>query len=348
MGKASDERPAMQVATYWNITNPTDKPIRILKTFVVRPRTDGMVSVKDSNSNYFGSYAVPPGGTTELHAYFWINPPIRKEGKTISLDIVFIDQFGQKRKVKSVEISSDKRTQRRPKMLDNENVWSLSNEVEKKVVSVLKDEIARYKKFGRRQGLLGSTYAEHHGHQIRQIYQDSWTSNKAGQRQEIANQGESAVKTENGDALVKYFNTLSEKSEKDGFVNALLIRLNRQQEYYCVSYLILYILFRIGKLSDALETSYQTLSYKKSWFSVVKEKFTGPILLEAHQQYGYSDFFGMLNGLLRYEHASFSDTDLDEIEKYISKIEEHTFQISEKINSIRSLRVADQLAFPKK
>ncbi|MEQ8964876.1 MAG: hypothetical protein RID91_03555 [Azospirillaceae bacterium] len=343
MGRTGDQRPAMQVATYWHITNPTDQPIRVLSAFIARPKTDGMVLVKDVNSNYFGSYSIPPGCTTELNADFWIVPPITKEGRHIVVDVVFIDQFNQRRKVKAVKIASDKRRTPQPTKLETERIWTLTNEIEKRVASVLQDEIARYKKFGRREGQLGSVLAEFNGREIRQIYQDSWSSDKAGQRQEIASgSGDRKVKTENGDALVRYYNGLSDKEERDAFVNALLKRLTRRLEYFCVSYLILYVMFRSGKISDALAVANQTLSERRTWLSIAKEKAFGPSLLESHQRYGYSDFFGMLNGLLRYEHEAFRDSELDDIEKCISEADEHTFRIAEKVNSIRSLRLSQR------
>jgi hypothetical protein len=62
-------------------------------------------------------------------------------------------------------------------------------------------------------------------------------------------------------------------------------------------------------------------------------------LLEPHQRYGFSDLLGMINGLLRYEHQSFTDIELDLLEEFISSLKEHTFNIEEKINSIRAFRL---------
>ena len=68
---------------------------------------------------------------------------------------------------------------------------------------VLKDEINRYKKYGRRSGELGSIYALYNGRKIKSIYQDGWTNSKSGERQEIVCDSENPqVISENGDALV--------------------------------------------------------------------------------------------------------------------------------------------------
>jgi hypothetical protein len=78
MGKTGDQKPAMQVVSYWYITNQTDHPIKILNAYIESPKTSGHVLTKDVNSQYHGSYPVPPQTTTDLHAGFCIHPPVRK------------------------------------------------------------------------------------------------------------------------------------------------------------------------------------------------------------------------------------------------------------------------------
>jgi len=159
MGRTGDDRPSMQIATYRHVTNRTDRSINILNAYVNRPRTQGIVLTKDTRSAYHGSYPVPAYATTELVADFWINPPFKREGKSIRIDIVFVDQNGQKRTLRNVRIDSDKNTRRKPVKLEEEAVYKLEHDVEKNVAAVLKDEISRYKKFGRQHGELGSLHA---------------------------------------------------------------------------------------------------------------------------------------------------------------------------------------------
>jgi len=169
MGRTGDQKPSMQVVSYWYITNQTNHPLMMLNAYIVRPRIYGHVMTKDVNSQYHGSYPVPPHSTTDLNADFWINPPIRKVGKDLKLDIVFVDQYGQKRKIRNVEFLSDKKKKSAPKNLEVEAIYALENDIEKKVAAVLKDEINRYKKFGRRSGELGSVYAIYSGRKIKSI-----------------------------------------------------------------------------------------------------------------------------------------------------------------------------------
>ena len=341
MGRTGDQKPSMQVVSYWYITNQTGRPVKILNAYIVKPEVFGHVMTKDVNSQYHGSYPVPAHSTTDLHANFWINPPIRKVGKNLKLDIVFVDQYGQKRAIKNVEFVSDKRKTSTPKSLQVEAIYNLEHDVEKKVAAVLKDEINRYKKFGRRSGELGSIYSIYNGRKIKSIYQDGWTNSKSGERQEIVSDPESAhVYSENGDTLINYYNELNNTAEKELFINCLISRINREKEYYCVSYLIFYVLFRIGRLNDALVATKIGLQKKQSLLDRLLGRKPKEELLEVHQRHGFSDALGLINGLLRYEHLSFSDNELDLIDEFISNVEEHTFRIDEKINSIRSFRLS--------
>jgi hypothetical protein len=301
MGRTGDQKPSMQVVSYWYITNQTNQPLMVLNAYIVRPRIYGHVMTKDVNSQYHGSYPVPPHSTTDLHADFWINPQIRKVGKDLKLDIVFVDQYGQQRKIKNVEFLSDKKPRPSPKNMQVEAIYALENDIEKKVAAVLKDEINRYKKFGRRSGELGSIYAIHKGSKIKSIYQDGWTNSKSGERQEIVNDPENAhVSSENGDALVSYYNGIKNVAERELFINSMSSRLNRDKEYYCVSYLILYVLFRIGRLIDGIAASEKHLQKKQTLLERLLHRKPKEELLELHQRYGFSDALGLINGLLRY------------------------------------------------
>jgi len=52
MGRTGDDKPSMQVVTYWYVTNRTDRSINILNAYVKRPRTQGIVLTKDTRSAY--------------------------------------------------------------------------------------------------------------------------------------------------------------------------------------------------------------------------------------------------------------------------------------------------------
>jgi hypothetical protein len=331
----------MQVVGYWYVTNPTDSPVSILNAYIATPPVQGHVLVKDAASDYVGSYQVLPHSTTDLHVNFWIEPPTVREGKDLVLDIIVVDNFGQQRRLKKVRFQSDKKKNRRTLKLREEAVYALAHDVEKDIAGVLKDEISRYRKSGRQYGHLGSLHAVYGDKKISSIYQDSWSSSASGQRQEITSHpGEYRLTSENGDALVRIYGLLDKDEEKSLFVSALISRLDRSKEYYCVSYLIVYVLFRLGKLNEALSAARVRLTRPLSLLEIILSRKPAEELREQHQRYGFSDMLGMLNGLLRYEHGSVTTGDLDQIEKFIDGLDEHTFRIEEKINSIRAFRLS--------
>ncbi len=341
MGSTEDKQPTMQIVSYWYVTNRTNRPINILNAYIKNPKTQGHVMLKDVNSAYHGNYPVPPHTTTDLHADFWVHPPFRKEGKDFKVDIVFVDQYGQKRTIRNVEFKSDKRKRPHPAKLAEEAVYQLEHNIEKKVAGVLKDEISRYKKYGRQSGELGSLHAIYNDTKIKQVYQDGWTNTKSGERQEILGDPENAhIESENGDAIVTFYNGLTDNADKEIVTNFLASRLSRNKEYYCVSYLIFYVLFRIGKIKTGLDLANIHLTKQRTFLEKVFQIKACDRLLEPYQRYGFSDMLGLINGLLRYEHPVFSDRDLDDVEKFIDGIDEHAFRIGEKINSARSFRLS--------
>ena len=296
---------------------------------------------KDVRSNYHGSYPVPPRMTTDLHADFYVTPPFRRTGQPLKLDIVFVDQNGQKRTVRGVDVRSHDKKKAQPIVLQEESVYQLSHDIEKHIAGTLKDEITRYKKYGRRSGQLGSLHATYKNSTIKCIYQDSWTDSRSGQRQEIVSDPENAkIVSENGDALVALYGTLTDPDEQELFINSLVTRLSRQKEYYCVSYLIFYVLIRIGELESCLETAIVGLRATPTLLDRILFRIPDDRLLEPHQRHGFGDAQGLINGFLRYEHSAFSNDDLDRIEAFLEKGDEFRDRITEKINSVRSYRVA--------
>lgn len=345
MGRTSDQKPAMQIVGYWYVTNHTDSPVSILNAHIASPPVQGHVMVKDTQSDYHGSYPVPPHATTDLHANFWIEPPTVKKGKDLVVDVVFIDSFGQKRTLRKVTFKSDEKRKEQVFSPREETVYDLTHDVEKEVAGVLKDEINRYRKSGRQHGHLGSLHAVRGDQKILSIYQDSWSTSAAGERQEIVSRpDEYRLHSENGDALVTRYKKLTQSDEKAVFVDALLSRLDRSKEYYCVSYLIVYVLLRIGRLKEALAAAHTGLIRQKSLLDLLLNRKPREERREQHQRYGFSDMLGMINGFLRYEHGSLTDADLDQVEKFIYGLEEHTFRIGEKISSIRAFRLSSSLA----
>ena len=94
--------PAMQIVSRWYVTNIIDRPVYVLAGRLEKPKTDGMISTKHMDSEFFGTYPIPAGCTTKLSAQFWVKKPVRNEGEDFTSSIVLIDQFGNEHKVRNV------------------------------------------------------------------------------------------------------------------------------------------------------------------------------------------------------------------------------------------------------
>ena len=99
-GMFDDER-TMEVQGQWYVTNRTDERMRILRVYLVNPRTNGWVYTYDSYTDRFGDFSITPNHVTRVRVVFHMQPHICNEGESFSGKIVFIDQFNKKHKLKA-------------------------------------------------------------------------------------------------------------------------------------------------------------------------------------------------------------------------------------------------------
>lgn len=102
MGSSSG-KPTMQVVGRFRVTNITKYNILLTAVKMKKPKLLGHVSVKDTKSDYYGSYMIPGGTTTDIHVDFWIMPPFKEEGERFFSDIAILDQFANEHWMKKVE-----------------------------------------------------------------------------------------------------------------------------------------------------------------------------------------------------------------------------------------------------
>lgn len=312
---SSKGQPAMQVVSNWYVTNITNRDILLLSVRLKKPAINGSICVRHSHSDYYGRYPILPGATTEAVADFWITPPLRNVGDDYEADLIFVDQFGNDHKAKGVCFVGQKPSQ--PRSEDpGELVHAITDPIEKAVVSVLKSEVQRYKVCGRRSGGLGSVQVVIDGKPYAGVGSDWREADSPKNQSLISDPSKATIISDNAEILVKFFTSLKSEKEKCGFVNALLIRTVKDSEYASVGYFIMLVLYRIGKLTDALS----------------KAKCD----LMGDSAYGFSDLLRLLDGLLRVEHPSFSTELLDVVERFINSVSEYTFAIRERIAAIRT------------
>ncbi|MEP6957228.1 MAG: hypothetical protein ABI980_00735 [Nitrospirota bacterium] len=100
-----NEKPAMQIIADCYLRNITQEDVFILKTYFVQynfngwfPSTlpvEGNAVVKSHVVSEGGSstHKIPVGFTYEGHANWWIYPPTKREGQTLTGRCCFVDQF---------------------------------------------------------------------------------------------------------------------------------------------------------------------------------------------------------------------------------------------------------------
>ena len=321
MGSVAD-KPAMQVVADWHITNITEGPVYLLKARIAKPLTEGSVFTRHPKQDVYGRYPILPRATTEARSDFWITPPVRNVGENFKTTVVLTDQYGNDHKLKNVIFRGPKPKEPQKQGLPVEPISSITDDLEKAVVAVLKAEVLRYKQCGRKVGGLGSIETVVAGHRYKGIGTE-WREPESPKNQSIIlNTEEVEISSDNAGTLLGLYGRTRGDAEKERFTNTLLMRLSKETEYASIGYFILYVLFSIGRLPDALAKASQDL--------------------RGDDAYGFGDFLRLLDGLLRLRHDSFSAEMLDQVERFIAGLDEYTFRVTERITAIRALRVAEQ------
>lgn len=244
----------------------------------------------------------------------------KKLGKPLKLVVYIKDSEGNAQKAK-ITFASRFLPETPKQGLPLEIPSSLTDPIEKQLVSLLQSELKRYEKCGRKTGGLGSIYTIYGDQTLTGVGFDLWHSNSP-HNQSIAKDTEiAALKSDNLDALLILYGKLQSDEQRKKFANCLIDRIDANKRYLSISYFIVCALWKLGYLNDAL----------------IKVKSALP--QEEDQEYGLSNVLKLLNGLLHYFHPDFTAESLDYIEQFICGLAEHTFSIAEKITSIRAQRL---------
>jgi hypothetical protein len=130
--------PAMQVNGHWYATNITGSPVLLLGARLVSPATEGhMIAVRHPERNLYGHFPILPGATTEVSTLFWVIPPSRREGEDFVSDVLFLDQYGNRHKIKKVRFRGPPIPKPKETEPGKEAIHSIIDPMEKQIVSVL-------------------------------------------------------------------------------------------------------------------------------------------------------------------------------------------------------------------
>jgi hypothetical protein len=327
--KQADGSIVTQVVARVTVKNRTNEPLGLAHVRLVKPRIRGEivhedVSVRAVSRNIYGTAAhsghvIPPKTVLPASASVMIRGvPWRKPKNEIRVKVAISDDEGYEQIVvfKMRVMSAGPATPARP---DLEMVSSISNPVEREVASVLQAELSRYEKCGRRVGGLGSVHLVVDGREMVGVGTDGWNPNSPKNQSISDNPDTCDLRSDNLEALMAFLERLS-PAEKEQLGSALLTRIDGKS-YLPVSYFIVLALLKIGRLKDALQKAKANLPQ-------------GEISV-----FGLSNVLMLINGMLRYRHPEFTSEMLDEIERFLDGLNEHSFQIPEKIAAIRTARL---------
>lgn len=322
---AIENRPAMHASSEWRATNITGSSIQIVRAYIEKPSAEGLIVLCErSEGKTWGIHEIASHSTADVSVDFWIDPPTRKAGQTLKVSVVFVDQFGNKHRTKRVAFSSSIpgaaaapiEAEWVPESSTAQVDGSLP--IELQVAEVLKAELLRYELCGRRVGGLGSVQTRY-GPKILCGVGSVWREAQASQGPLIVEpDSDSSIESDNAELLVKIYDSLN-PTDQQRFVAALRRRLGRYGECAPVGYLSLLVLFRTGDLREALSTA--------------------RAYLQGDDGCGFSEFMLLLDGLLRFEHRRFSDMMLDDVEAFVSGMDDYAFGIPERLAEIRRRRL---------
>lgn len=312
-------KPAMQLISYWYITNISNTDTFVCSVNLKKPKITGDISLWLPNQNICEKYSIPPGCVTDARTVFRVQPPICTENVPLIVDIDFIDKFGnchRAHKVNFRPIHIKKQGEVSPPA---ETVSNIKDPVEREIINILQAEIYRYKLCGRSVGGLGSVFLIYQKQSFLGFGSD-WIEAGSLKLQAIVPDPENAqIESDNADTLIKFFENTQKvnSTTKVHFEECLLKRLSKETIYAPVGYFILFILYRIGSFKRGLE--------------IAKDK------LQGDPANGFSDLLRLLDGLLKYEYPKFTTEMLDNIEQFLIGIKEHSFRISERLSAIRTV-----------
>lgn len=329
--RQADDSTTTQITVRGMVKNLTDAPLGLVTPRLIKPRIKGEILYADvmvplAGRNVYGTathsgHRVLPKAIAPVTLHIMIRG-IPRHPSTESLPVVLgiTDDEGNEQRIKAIL-----RGMAPSKLVETvaplERVFSIANPIEKEIVSVLQSEMSRYDKNGRERGGFGSIHVVYQGRMLTGFGQDSWNSDSPKNQSIVENPDTAEVHSDHLAALLTFYQRLSTEAEKEQFASALLDRLDANKGYLRVSYFIVCVLWKIGRLSDALK--------KASLFAENEIKL-----------FGLSNILYMLNGLLRYRHTDFTPEMLDQIERFVHDLKkEHVFHIPEKVAAIRAMRL---------
>lgn len=305
LARQPDDTYLTQISIDALVKNRTDEPLSLVRATAVKPKilrgevVSGFISIEGEDG------CIPPRKSRSVHIHMMVRArPNWAPDTVVSAVFAISDDEGRERRFPVILRNSGGKAA--PPKKPPEQVFAIQDPNERAVVSVLQLELKRYEANGRRTGGLGSVTFKPYGPERCD------TSMPRGAQP-------MALSSDNLDTLIALRGRLDE-TERGALLQQLLARLDAHEDYLSISYFIVLALIKFGHLHDALEHA-------------------GRLPADDRKLFGLSNTLMLLDKLLRHAYGDFSDSDLDEIERFVHSTEEHPFQILELIAAIRASRV---------
>ena len=309
---AQDGQPAMQIVTRWLVTNITDQPAILANATLSR----GWFN-RRHEAVYIPKAPVNAGTTVEVQFQFWTSPPFREKGESFQARLTIFDHLGNPHRTQRISIPSNWRPRQKEAKPPEEAMHSIGDPIVKQIVAILKDEVNRYKECGRSVGGLGSVQVTYENLTSRGIGRQLREANSPRRQWIIPDTRAASIDSDNVDALASLFLKQDDAGQQT-IIAALLERIELGNEYTSIGYFFLFSLFRMGQLPAALRT--------------INDR------LIADRKLGFDDAVQMLSGLIQYEHSSFSDPMLDEVERFMDGLDGYIYHLKERCIAARAIR----------
>ena len=338
LAKQRDDTYTSQMAFQVEAANVTDRPVRIVKLRLARPRWRKLVQadvlLPEEGSPYHSHrHAVPPHGTATASLHIMMRGELGRQGKPLRISVIMTDQLGDEYRLKGILLPShDKPRESRPwwDRLRSKiaAVASKRGEIDAAPTPlaqwqhdgrfdeadlVLREERRSYAANGRQRGGLGSLNVT-----LQSEPNFGWT--EVGKVPALLwEQGKGTIlKSRNGTRLVQLHASRDESGKRE-LEDYLLSHLHKQSPFVSVAYFIFLALHRMGRTIDALKMARAHLA--------------------GDRDFAYSNVLGALAALISHEHADINPALYAPMLEVLGADAEANFKLAEKINLARVQRL---------
>lgn len=329
--KQDDDSYITQFTVDLAVKNMDDVSVGLMGARIIKPKIKGevaqsLVTVQHRTAEVHGTpigvdYRCEPGAVTPARVAIMIKAQAPYDHqRDLPITLVLVDDEGCEQRVRVV-CKGHPKMPTKATLPTKESQHDISDPIEKQIVAVLQSEIHRYVYNNRKTGGLGSVHMVYHGQPLYSFASDPFILNTPVNQVLAIDPDAAVIASDNMAALVNLYPRLASDEERKRFLDALTSRIRPGCEYTQIAYFIAAVLWRTQNLELGLTTIGHTLD------------------VEDRKTHAVSNVLMLFNGLLRYRHSEFSETELDTIERFIHPLDIGAFHIPDKIAAIRALRL---------